>query len=227
MNRQIFLIFFFTAASLISFGKITGSSFSGQVRSEDGNSIIEGTIELYYRPTGAKFAAITDENGKFAFPDVKSGGPYDLFVTYVGFTRFETKDIFLALGAKQFELIILVPQENVLNEITIQYDADLDKKGNNTHFSKATIAKLPTLTNSLQDVTRLSSQANGNSFAGTSYRYNNLSLDGSVNNDAFGFVEQAVGSGGSQASGTPGSMAKTLPISLEAIQDLQIAVAPY
>ena len=77
--------------------------------------------------------------------------------------------------------------------------------------------RLPTINRSLQDFTRLSPQANGNSLGGLNNRYNNISIDGAVNNDLFGLA----------GSGTPGGQANTQPISLDAIAELQVVIAPY
>ena len=73
------------------------------------------------------------------------------------------------------------------------------------------------LSRSLQDYTRLTPQANGNSFGGASNRFNNITIDGAVNNDVFGL----------SGSGTPGGQAGTTPISLDAIQEIQVVLAPY
>ena len=54
--------------------------------------------------------------------------------------------------------------------------------------------------------------------AGRNTRYNNLQIDGAVNNDLFSI---------SGSAGTPGGQAETQPISLDAIQELQLVVAPY
>ena len=54
--------------------------------------------------------------------------------------------------------------------------------------------------------------------AGNSHRYNSLQIDGAVNNDLFGLASSA---------GTPGGTAETQPISLDAIQEIQLVVTPY
>src|SRR5262249_8571640 len=46
---------------------------------------------------------------------------------------------------------------------------------------------------------------------------NNIQIDGSVNNDLFGLA----------ASGTPGGQANSKPVSVEAIKEFQVLVAPY
>ena len=84
-----------------------------------------------------------------------------------------------------------------------------------------------TLERSLQDFARVnpffvktSQNAESESFlsvAGRSGRYNNIQIDGAVNNDLFGLARQ----------GTPGGQANTQPISLDAVSELQLVVAPY
>ena len=48
-------------------------------------------------------------------------------------------------------------------------------------------------------------------------RYNNMQIDGAVNNDVFGL----------SSTGTPGGQTGTQPVSLDAIQEIQVVVSPY
>jgi hypothetical protein len=57
----------------------------------------------------------------------------------------------------------------------------------------------------------------GTSAGGRNNRYNNIQIDGAVNNDLFGLA----------ASGTPGGQADARPITLEAIQEFQVNLAPF
>ena len=86
---------------------------------------------------------------------------------------------------------------------------------------------LPTLGRSLSDFTRLTPQSNNNSFAGTNFRYNNITLDGAVNNDAIGFSNSFGGVSGGGQSGTAGSGTRTNPYSIDVIQEVQVQLAPY
>ena len=88
---------------------------------------------------------------------------------------------------------------------------------------------LPTITRSIADIVRVNplfnSQGSGAgdgasvvSVAGSSFRYNALQIDGAANNDLFGLAGSA---------GAPGGAAETQPISLDAIQEIQLVVSPY
>ncbi len=159
---------------------------------------------------------------------MRSGGPYTITFTAAGFAKETVEDIQIQLG--NFFALNITLQLNVesLSEVIVTAKKIANRTGGvRTTISKDQLERLPTITRSLQDFIRLSPQANGNTLAGTNYRYNNLSVDGAALNDAFGFTEPASGAGGSQATGTPGSLAKTQPISLEAIQEVQVEVSPY
>ena len=53
-----------------------------------------------------------------------------------------------------------------------------------TNIGREAVENMPTLSRSLQDLTRLTPQGGANSFAGSNFRYNNLAIDGAVANDA-------------------------------------------
>ena len=67
------------------------------------------------------------------------------------------------------------------------------------------------------DLIQTSPQVVGTSVAGQNNRYNNLQIDGGVNNDVFGLAE----------IGSPGGQARARPISVEAIKEFQVLVAPF
>lgn len=213
--------------ALVAFAQITGASLTGRVLDDHREALVGVVVSLVHVPTAIRRNSVTDAKGYFTFPEVKAGEGYFLSAAYLGFRTFKKPDLHLFLGETISETIILEPESRMLNEVVVRHNRNLDKKGAGTNFIKSKIERLPALSNGLQDITRLSPFASGNSFAGTNYRYNNLTIDGAVNNDAFGFVEQSVGAGGSQASGTPGSLARTQPISLDAIQELQVAISPF
>jgi hypothetical protein len=225
MQKFFFIIFLFLVA-IHSSAQITTAGIKGTVSSTDKKNLANATIITTLQSTGEKYSTVTNANGNFIINNMKSGGPYSIVITNAGYAADTLTDIYLSLGNFYVAEIELVNKNGLLNEVIIS--ANSKKKisfGNNINATQLT--QLPTLNRSLQDFTRLTAQANGNSFAGTNYRYNNLSVDGASLNDAFGFTEPSSGAGGSLATGNPGGLAKTQPISLEAIQEVQVELSPF
>jgi len=100
-----------------------------------------------------------------------------------------------------------------------------NRTGSTSAVSEDQIEMLPTVNRQLQDFARTNPYFNTSLtgdgtfmfVAGRNNRYNNIQIDGAVNNDLFGLA----------ASGTPGGQAGTQPISLDAIQELQLLISPY
>ena len=90
-----------------------------------------------------------------------------------------------------------------------------DRSGAGTNIKKGVIESLPTISRSIQDFTRLTPQSNGNNFAGRNNLYNNISIDGSLFNNSFGLA------------GTVGGQTNSQPISLDAVEEIQVSLAPF
>lgn len=226
------ILFTFITSFLVNcycFAQITSTAIAGKISESGNKSLFGATVLAEHTPTGTKYATATDQNGKYQIFNMKTGGPYRITASFVGFQEQKLDNIYLSLGNTFTFNFELETATNTLQEVAVKgvRGQAIDKTGVATNIGKDMIENAPTLSRSLQDMTRLTPQGGANSFAGSSYRYNNLSIDGAVNNDAFGFVEPSGGAGGSVASGTPGSLAKSQPISLDAIQELQVALSPY
>ena len=232
MYKQIFLLSVILCISYFSsFSQITTGGIKGTVINQSLQKLSNATIIARHLQTGEKYSTTSQNNGDYILPNMKSGGPYEIICSYVGYINDTTENIILSLGNFSTIDFDLKNAGVQLKEVIINGGRSglFNKKRNGaaTNISKEQLAQLPTLSRSLQDFTRLSPQANGNSFAGSNYRYNNLSVDGASLNDAFGFTESTSGAGGSQATGTPGSLARTQPLSLESVQEVQVSVSPF
>jgi outer membrane receptor protein involved in Fe transport len=198
--------------------QVTTSNISGTIRSASG-PLVGATITATHQPTGTIFRTRSLTNGVYNLVNMIPGGPYRVEVTFVGFQTFIQDSIFLALGENTRIDASLSSSSSTLSEVIVTTTTanTRRKTGASTNISRAQIAALPTLSRSIQDYTRLTPQANGNSFGGVNNRFNNITIDGAVNNDVFGL----------SGSGTPGGQASTTPISLDAIQEIQVVLAPY
>ncbi|MDQ2772669.1 MAG: TonB-dependent receptor [Bacteroidota bacterium] len=205
--------------------QVTTSALTGKVTSDKGEELIGVTVVATNVPTGTKRGTGTEPDGRFTIPNLAPGGPYQVTVTYVGFKTQTVDNIFLTLGNSTKLNFVLATEAQQLNEVVVVGNTQATKTGAGTTVGREALQQLPTISRSIQDFTRLDPRNSGNSFAGSSFRYNNITLDGAVNNDAIGFSPSLGGQSGT--SGLPGGSARANPISLDAIQEIQASVAPY
>lgn len=205
-------------------GTITGVVMDAQ------KGVLPGaTVTAVHTPTGTTYEAVTQGDGHFTMNAVRVGGPYTVKVTMPGFKDGEQNDVTVALGevrSVDFTLNLASVTETV--NVTAQAQViDTERAGTASNIASQTIEALPTINRSINDFARTSpyfnvtaDSAGGSEFvsvAGRNNRYNNMQIDGAVNNDVFGLA----------ATGTPGGQTNTQPISLDAIQEIQLLVSPY
>ena len=222
MFRKLFLVI--VLALNISFvsAQITTSSLNGKVFNGT-TSVIEATVTLTHLPTNSVYETTTDKQGRFSFDNLNVGGPYKIVVKNIDIQEYSNSQINLSLGDNDLQTIKVQLKENTLEEVSVVGKKNSAKYG--TNLTQAVITGLPNINRGIQDVTKLVPQSANNSFAGTNFRYNNVTIDGSINNDAIGFSPSLGGQTGT--SGMPGSSTRTNSISLDAIQDVQVYIAPY
>ncbi len=223
--KKVFLIAFAIFTSLYLQAQITTASISGKVKDTKGEELIGATIFALHTPTGTKYGVATGLDGRYNISNMTPGGPYTITITSVGYKEMIQEGLNLSLGNNDDVNFIISENSQQLAEVVIKSEKGSLKTGSGMKVDEARMATMPTLSRSLQDMTKLTPQSSNNSFAGTNFRYNNVTIDGSINNDAIGFSPSLGGSTGS--SGMPGSSTRTNPISLDAIQDIQVYIAPY
>jgi outer membrane receptor protein involved in Fe transport len=210
-----------TALSKVQ-GQVTTSSISGTVKSASGEPLSGATVKAVHTPTGTNYTTVSTREGVFNIVNMIPGGPYTIEISFVGYTAYSESDVTLRLGETTRIDPSLTPAGQQLTDVVVAAARGSSisgrrKTGASTSIGREQIAGLPTLNRSLSDITRIVPQANGNSFGGASNRFNNITIDGAVNNDVFGLA----------GNGTPGGQAGTTPISLDAIQEVQVVLAPY
>lgn len=225
MKGKYLLLNLFLLLSFNLFAQETTSTLSGFVVGDKGAPVQGASILVKHEPTGYVTGTQTNNKGIFIIPNLKPGGPYTITVTFVGFKEERIENVNLNLGSNPDQNINLQSDNRALQEIAIVGGRRPGTSGLN--LSRAQINSLPTLGRSLSDLTRLTPQSNNNSFAGTNFRYNNVTIDGAINNDAFGFSNSAGGVSGQGQAGTAGSGTRTNPYSLDVIQEVQVQLAPY
>ncbi len=199
---------------------VTTSSIRGKIVDPTNVPVFAATVVATHTPTGTQYGTITQDDGRFDMRNMKIGGPYTVTVTFIGYKETKQENIYLQLN-KTAEINMVLHEDNVqIDEITIVYDKNdvisQDRTGAQTNVNREKIIALPTISRSQGDLTRLTPESDGNSFGGRNNLYNNFSLDGSIFNNSFGLDVS-----------TPGGQADAQPVSLDAIDQIQVSLAPF
>ena len=213
----------FLAPSALAQG--TTASLTGTIVDDTGEGLPGATVVAVHTPSGTQYGAATRVDGRYDLRGLRVGGPYTVRASFVGFQAEEQTGIQLSLGQTQTVDFELGEGDASLGEITVTAegaDAIISKgrTGQETNVSEAEIEALPTISRGLSDFARLNPLSAGGgsaSVAGRNNRYNNVQIDGATLNDVFGL----------SGSGTPGGQAGTQPISIDAISQFTVSVAPY
>ena len=198
--------------------QVTTSAIRGAVTDSAGKPIENVRIDAVHQPSGTRYSTGTRADGGFAIIGMRIGGPYQITASALGF-RKETREIAaLTLGVTSDVRFKLTSAAVQLQAITTQADPSAlstTRTGAATSVTRQTIDALPTISRRIGDFTRLTPQASGSSFAGQDNRLNNITVDGSYFNNSFGL------------GGQPGDRTGVAPISLDAIEQIQVNIAPF
>jgi len=199
--------------------QVTTSSIRGSVTDSVGRPVENVRIEAVHQPSGTRYATATRADGRFAIIGMRVGGPYSVSATAIGYAKQTQDNISLALGVSSDLSFRLVTAAVQLQMVTTQADANAiatTRTGAATQVSQQVLGSLPTISRRIDDFTRLTPQAGrGGTFGGADNRLNNITVDGSYFNNSFGL------------GGQPGDRTNVAPISLDAIEQIQVNVAPY
>ena len=217
MFKRLYLLiaaFVLTVSSAVA--QVTTSGMSGKVTA-NGEEVIGATIEAVHTPSGTRYVGVTNTKGMYYIQGMRSGGPYEVKVSYIGYQTKLVKDVTLQLGETYNLNSVMSEDENVLSEVVVQGRGSkfaVEKTGATTNINNLQIQAMPTVNRSITDITRLSPYGgNGMSFAGADGRTANFTVDGANFNNNFGLSDNLPGGGN--------------PISLDAIEELQVVISPF
>jgi hypothetical protein len=227
MKRSL-LSMVFAMAMVFAFQTIYGqgattSALSGIVRDADGQSLPGATIVAVHVPSGSSYGTTTDLQGRFNLPGMRVGGPYNITVSFVGFSSWQQGDVFLDLGStKNIQVVLAAVGVDLEEFVVIARPGSVGQNtGTSTRITSEEISTLPSVNRDLNDFLRLTPQSSGYgggvSFAGINNRYNSIFIDGAVNNDVFGLA----------SSGTNGGQTGISPFSNDIIEQFQVVLSPY
>jgi len=204
--------------TVTSMAQVTTSSITGAIKTSAGNELEGASITATHTPSGTVYKTVSKKGGSFNLPGLRIGGPYTVKIEYVGLKTETIQDINLSLGDPYTLSVVLIDATKNLTEVVVLAQRSRlsnEKSGANTVVGQRQLTTLPSISRSITDFTRLTPQANGNSIAGRDGRFNNVTVDGANLNNNFGLSTDPLPGGGNQ------------PISLDAIEQISVNIAPY
>lgn len=223
MKKFLFLLMSLVYATCIYAQSSTSATIEGTIKNNKNEPLAGVLVFLTHEPSGTQYVTQTRDNGAFTIPNIKAGKDYKFEVLAPGYINPELKGITIKLGQVLTANLKLLPEGMTTAEVqvTAKKNAPISpsRTGAATNVTDKQIESFPTIARSFQDFAKFTPQFDGktSSAAGRSSRFNNIQIDGTQYNDLFGLT----------STGTPGGQAGTNPISLDAIQEFQVVVAPY
>ncbi|MDP2886485.1 MAG: carboxypeptidase regulatory-like domain-containing protein [Ignavibacteria bacterium] len=199
---------------------ITTAAIGGKIANSTGEALPGANIIAVHTPSGTTYGTSSRPNGRYNVPNLRVGGPYTVTVSFVGYKKQVREDVYLTLS-QTLDLDFAMAEEAIqAAEVVITAERSsvmsASRTGAATSIGRMTLASLPSISGRLADFIRLTPEArSGASFVGQDNRLNNVTVDGSYFNNSFGLA------------GQPGERTGVAPISLDAIEQVQVNIAPY
>jgi hypothetical protein len=208
--------------TIFSFAQITSSTISGIIVNEKNEVMVGASVIATHVPTGTTYKTVTNKTGAFVFPSVRVGGPFTVAASYVGYKSNQVDDLNTNLGVASNIDFVLIANGSKLTDVVVSSNRNglfsKERTGASQQFTRRDLQNIPiTGARTIDGITKYNANGNGNSFGAQDSRLNNFTIDGSQFNNSFGLGSSA------QAGGRTGASA----ISLDALEQLQVNIAPY
>jgi len=205
-------------ASPFLFAQITTSSLVGTVKDSKDQPLAGASITAIHQPTGTKYTTSSRANGGFSIEYMRPGGPYSIEISYVGFETQKSDEVYLKLAEPFLLNAVMSTKGQVLENVVVSAARrnpvfNSNRTGAVTNLGRTQIERMPSITRSVNDLTRATPQSSGASIAGGNYRQNNFTIDGADFNNSFGIGTNLPANGS--------------PISLDAIDEISVNISPF
>ncbi|MBQ9653652.1 MAG: TonB-dependent receptor [Bacteroidales bacterium] len=217
--KSFLLAFTTLIAGVSAFAQVTTSTLSGRIVDQSGEPVIGAAVLAQHQPSGTVYGGVTNSDGRYTIQGMRTGGPYTVEVSNLGYQGVTYTDITLQLGQTYIQNATLQESTEFLEAVVLTASpiskfAAQERIGAATNVSQSEILSLPTASRSISDVAKLSPYGgNGMSIAGGDGRSTNFTIDGANFNNNFGLSSNLPGGGN--------------PVSLDAIEEIQVVVSPF
>ena len=216
ITKKLILIMSALLISFVTFAQVTTSSLNGRVVYDNGEPLGGAVIVATHVPSGSQYYAVANSDGHYTIEGMRPGDGYKIEISFLGCQTVQYENVALSLGESYVQNASLKTMQEELDGVVIVASTSkftTEKTGASTNISSRQIKNLPMVNRSMSDIVKYSPYSNGMSFAGGDGRSTNFTVDGSNFNNNFGLSEALPGGGS--------------PISLEAIEEVQVVIAPF
>jgi outer membrane receptor for ferrienterochelin and colicin len=202
----------------------TSSGITGKVLGPQGNAAAGTVITITHIPSGSVKTTVVNESGQFSTKGLRVGGPYSVKVDSDKFEDTLVNEVFLTLG-ESYNLNLALETEQDIESIVVTASSIRSSAFGGTgpaaNFNLADLENAPAINRDINDVIRADpriyvdeSSNDAVQCAGSSPRFNSLTLDGIRLNDNFGL----------NSNGYP---TERMPFSFDAIEQVAVELAPF
>ena len=204
---------------------ITTGAIAGEVTDESGRPLPAVQVVIRNKTTGFTVGSQTREDGRYRVQNLEPGGPYTVTARRIGLQPSVRDNQQVPLSntlTVDFQLATQVTQLSAVQIVAANAGTfSATNTGTKTTISDSVINRLPTTSRNITDFIKVTPQVSttgpGSSAGGMSNRMNNVQIDGATERDVFGLG----------TTGQPGAEVNAKSLSLEAVKELQILLAPF
>ena len=205
--------------------QVTTGGIGGTITDEAGKPMTDVQVRVTNTATGFKAGSVSRANGHYLVGNLDVG-TYTVETRRIGMAPITRENVVVTLGETTVQDFALRTQATTLAAIKITEDPSnvftATRNGAESELSSNQIAHLPNLgrdiTNMVKYTPQVNNQTGGGPSAGGQYnRYNNFTIDGANQNDAFGLAA---------SNGVPGGASGAHVISMDAVKEFQVLMAP-
>ncbi|MDX1396058.1 MAG: carboxypeptidase-like regulatory domain-containing protein, partial [Gemmatimonadota bacterium] len=170
---------------------VTTGAIVGMVTGDDGRPLAGAQVIVIDNRTGAQSGTLTNDGGRYRVPALQPGGPYTIRIQLIGYRPEARENIRVTLTGAEAINFTLQTSAVAVDELTVSVTSDpvfsAAKTGQETIVPGEEIESFPTIQRQITSLAALSPEVNivegAPSIAGQNNRFNNIQIDGSVNND--------------------------------------------
>ena len=98
-------------AGIAAFAQVTTASLGGRVVDQNGEPVIGAAVVAVHEPSGTSYGSVTNVDGLYTIQGMRTGGPYRVEVSCLGYQQVNYTDVTLQL-AETFNLNAQLPESS-------------------------------------------------------------------------------------------------------------------